>query len=291
AAPYEDLYGWKCRSPVFWSEVGDSQLTGPELIRDTNEKIIQIKNRLLTAHIHQKSYADRPFKIIARVSPVAYMLELHEELKGIHSTFHVSNLKKCLAEGDIIVLMNEIQLDDTLHMIEELVEVVDRENKELTVKVIALQDLNECFRTENKKVKQHYKELYDSIKLMRAKTIEKTTSLLDEIKNLKAQLKNNMKCVTVPAKTKKCLPLESVATLCEIVEEARVDKPLDSSLVSACPYTKHSQELLEYVIGTCLKDFNARDKKLASTLFLKKKVIFKEPCATSTLNTPTHPEQ
>nr|GEV24923.1 putative reverse transcriptase domain, ribonuclease H-like domain protein [Tanacetum cinerariifolium] len=61
----------------------------------------------------------------------AYTLELSEELKGIHSTFHVSNLKKCLVEGDIVLLMNEIQLDDNLHMIEEPVEVVDREVKRL----------------------------------------------------------------------------------------------------------------------------------------------------------------
>nr|GEZ20703.1 hypothetical protein [Tanacetum cinerariifolium] len=195
------------------------------------------------------------------------------------------------------------------------------QNKDSTVKVNALQDLNECFRTENEKVKQHYKELYDSIKLMRAKTIKKTTSLLDEIKNLKAQLKNKIKCVTVHAEKPKVLapgmyatdvkPIpprnrsnrevhldylkhlkESVATLHEILEEARVDKLLDSSLVYAFRYTKHSQELLEYVIYICLKDFNARDKKLASTPFTKKKqVTFKEPCETSTHNTPTHPKQ
>ncbi|GKE97644.1 putative reverse transcriptase domain-containing protein, partial [Tanacetum coccineum] len=62
AAPYEALYGWKYRLPVCWSEVGDSQLTGPELICDTTEKIIQIKNRLLTAHSLQKSYAHRRAK-------------------------------------------------------------------------------------------------------------------------------------------------------------------------------------------------------------------------------------
>ncbi|GJW37268.1 putative reverse transcriptase domain-containing protein, partial [Tanacetum coccineum] len=65
-------------------------------------------------------------KILAIVGLVAYTLELPEELKGIHSTFHVLNLKKCLEEGDVIVLMNGIQLDDKLHMIEEPVEVVDR---------------------------------------------------------------------------------------------------------------------------------------------------------------------
>ncbi|GJX50803.1 putative reverse transcriptase domain-containing protein [Tanacetum coccineum] len=125
-------------SHVCWSKVGDSQLTGPELIRDTTEKIVQIKNRLLTARSRQKSYADKRAKslefevgdmILARVGPVAYTLELPEELKGIHSTFHVSNLKRCLAEGNIVVPMDEIQLDDKLHMIEEPIEVVDREVK------------------------------------------------------------------------------------------------------------------------------------------------------------------
>ncbi|GKB61223.1 putative reverse transcriptase domain-containing protein [Tanacetum coccineum] len=72
-----------------------------------------------------------PFRILARVGPVDYTLELPEVLKGIHSTFHVLNLKKCLAEGNIIVPMDEIQLDDKLHMIEEPVEIVDREVKRL----------------------------------------------------------------------------------------------------------------------------------------------------------------
>ncbi|GJV67694.1 hypothetical protein Tco_1483203 [Tanacetum coccineum] len=72
-----------------------------------------------------------PFKILARVGPVAYTLEFPEELKGIHSTFHVSNLKKYLTKGDIVVPMVEIQLDDKLYMIEEPVEVVDREVKQL----------------------------------------------------------------------------------------------------------------------------------------------------------------
>ncbi|GJX40350.1 hypothetical protein Tco_0255340 [Tanacetum coccineum] len=147
------------------SEVGDSQLTGPELIRETTKKIVQIKNRLLTARSRQKSYADRrskplefevgdmvllkvspwkgvirfgkrgnlgpryigPFKILARVGLVAYTLELLEELKGIHNTFHVSNLKKCLADENLIISLDEIKLDDKLHFIKESVEIVDRE--------------------------------------------------------------------------------------------------------------------------------------------------------------------
>nr|GEV80923.1 hypothetical protein [Tanacetum cinerariifolium] len=141
----------------------------PELIRETTEKIVQIKNRLLATRSCQKTYADRrskplefevrdmvllkvslwkgavrfgkrgklspryirPFKILARVGLVACTLELPKELKGIHSTFHVLNPKKCLAEGDIVVLMDEIQLDDKLYMIEEPVKIVDREVKRL----------------------------------------------------------------------------------------------------------------------------------------------------------------
>ncbi|GKF54340.1 hypothetical protein Tco_0161250, partial [Tanacetum coccineum] len=85
---------------------------------------------------------------------------------------------------------------------------------------------------------------------------------------------------------------ESVETLCEIVEEAKVKRPLDRSIVSACRYTKHSQELLEYTIGTCQKDFNQRDKKHAPTpLIRKNQVTFKEQCDMSNSNTHKHVEQ
>nr|GEY51455.1 putative reverse transcriptase domain-containing protein [Tanacetum cinerariifolium] len=134
AAPFEALYGRKCRSPVCWSEVGDSQLTGPELIRETTEKIVQIKNQLLTARSRIIRFGKRgklslrhigPFKIIERIGPVAYKLELPEKLHGIHSTFHVSNLKKCLADENLVIPLEEVQLDDKLHFIEEPVEIMD----------------------------------------------------------------------------------------------------------------------------------------------------------------------
>ncbi|GKC43308.1 retrovirus-related pol polyprotein from transposon TNT 1-94, partial [Tanacetum coccineum] len=84
---------------------------------------------------------------------------------------------------------------------------------------------------------------------------------------------------------------ENVETLCEIVEDAKVEIPLGTSLASACRYTKHSQELLEYVIGTCPKDFSPRDKQNASTNSLRKKrVTFVEPCESSTHNTPPQVE-
>nr|GEW26855.1 putative reverse transcriptase domain-containing protein [Tanacetum cinerariifolium] len=151
------------------SEVGDSQLTGPELIRETNKKIVQIKNRLLTACSYQKSYADVrrrplefsvgdkvmlkvspwkgvirfgkhrklspryiwPFKILERVNPVAYKLELPRELQGIHKTFHVSNSKKCLSDESLIIPLDEVQLDDKLHFVKEPLEIMDREVKKL----------------------------------------------------------------------------------------------------------------------------------------------------------------
>ncbi|GJW79082.1 integrase, catalytic region, zinc finger, CCHC-type containing protein [Tanacetum coccineum] len=194
------------------------------------------------------------------------------------------------------------------------------QNKDLTAKLNALHDLNERFRADNAKVKQHYKELYDSIKITRAKTTDQNNSLLSEIKNLKAQLKDNSKRLTIPDSKPKVLapgrypidvePIpprlkknqevhlhyikhlkENVETLCEIVEESKVKRPLDTSLASACRYTKHSQELLEYVIGTCPTDFSPCDKQNSSTNSLRKKqVTFVEPCETSTHNTPPQVE-
>ncbi|GJR99004.1 hypothetical protein Tco_0271178 [Tanacetum coccineum] len=171
------------------------------------------------------------------------------------------------------------------------------QNKDLTAKLNALHDLNERFRAENAKVKQHYKELYDLIKIT-----------------------HNSKCVTIPGTKPKVLapgrypidvePIpprhknnrevhlhyikhlkENVETLCEIVEDAKVERPLDTSLASACCYTKHSQELLEYVIGTYPKDFSPSNKQNASTSSLRKKrVAFFKPCETSTHNTPPQVE-
>ncbi|GKB55983.1 hypothetical protein Tco_0912169 [Tanacetum coccineum] len=135
---------------------------------------------------------------------------------------------------------------------------------------------------------------FSNLEITRAKHIEHTTALLTDNENLKAQIHENLKCITMNSVKPRILapgryaidvepipPLnrnnrevhldylkhlkESIETFREIIEEAKVERPLDSSLAFACLYTKHSQELLEYVIGSCLKDFNQRDKNHAAT--------------------------
>ncbi|GJW83935.1 putative reverse transcriptase domain-containing protein [Tanacetum coccineum] len=125
------------------AEVRDSQLTGPEIIHETTEKIVQIKSRIQVARDHQKSYADvicfgkrgklnfryiGPFKILAKVGTIAYRLELPEQLSRVHSTFHVLNLKKCLSKETLAISLDEIQIDDKLHFIDERIKIMDRKD-------------------------------------------------------------------------------------------------------------------------------------------------------------------
>ncbi|GJZ31011.1 putative reverse transcriptase domain-containing protein [Tanacetum coccineum] len=169
AAPYEALYGRKCRSPVCWAEVGEAQLTGPKIFQETTEKIVLIKQRIQAAQDRQKSYAnlkrkpiefevgDRvmlkvspwkgvvrfskwgklnpryvgPFKVLAKVGKVAYRLELHQELSRVHHTFHVSNLKKCYTDEPLVMSLEEIHVDYKLQFVEEPVEIMEREIKRL----------------------------------------------------------------------------------------------------------------------------------------------------------------
>ncbi|GJV47612.1 putative reverse transcriptase domain-containing protein [Tanacetum coccineum] len=138
AAPFEALYGRKYRSPVCWVEVGDVQLTGREIICETTEKIVQIRQRLrkpLEFQVGKRGKLNpryiRPFKILKRVGPMAYKPELPQELRNVHNTFHVSNLKKCLSDESLVIPMKELRLDDKLNFVEEPVEIMDREVKQL----------------------------------------------------------------------------------------------------------------------------------------------------------------
>nr|GEW36168.1 putative reverse transcriptase domain-containing protein [Tanacetum cinerariifolium] len=127
AAPFEALYGRKCQSPICWAEVGDAQLTSLELIHETTEKIVQIKQRIQAAQDCQKSYA----KVLAKVGTIAYRLELPQQLSRVHSTFRVSNLKKCLSDKPLAISLNEIHIDEKLRFVEEPVDIMDREVKRL----------------------------------------------------------------------------------------------------------------------------------------------------------------
>ncbi|GJT31564.1 reverse transcriptase domain-containing protein [Tanacetum coccineum] len=106
-APFEALYGQKCRSPVCWAEVGDVQLTGPEIIHETTKNIVSFL-RLEGKQGKLNPRNIRPLKILKRVGLVAYTLELPEELSNVHSTFHVSNLKKCLSDESLIIPMKKL---------------------------------------------------------------------------------------------------------------------------------------------------------------------------------------
>ncbi|GJQ90541.1 hypothetical protein Tco_0001680 [Tanacetum coccineum] len=107
--------GWK-KSLVLWAEIGESSLTGPELVLDTTDKVSTIEGVALegrSALLKEGSLAPRyvrPFEILERIGPVAYRLRLPEELSGVHDTFHVSNLKKCLAGASLHVPLNEIKV-------------------------------------------------------------------------------------------------------------------------------------------------------------------------------------
>ncbi|GJW26303.1 putative reverse transcriptase domain-containing protein [Tanacetum coccineum] len=168
AAPFEALYGRKCRSPVCWAEVGDVQLTGPEIIHETTEKIVQIRQRLQAARDRQRSYANvrrkplefqvgdrvmlkvsprkgvirfgkrgklnpryiRPFKILDRVGPVPYTLELPDRLVLSTVIFNVL-IKEMLSDESLVILMKEIRFDDKLNFVEEPIEIMEREVKQL----------------------------------------------------------------------------------------------------------------------------------------------------------------
>nr|GEZ77251.1 hypothetical protein [Tanacetum cinerariifolium] len=136
--PFEEFYVRKCRLPVYWTEVGGAQILGPELIQETIEKIVQIKQRMQAARDRQKSYADlkrKPMefhvgdKVLERIGDVAYKLDLPEELSKVHNTLHVSNLKKCHADEPLAVSLDGLHFDDKLHFVEDLVEIVNCEVK------------------------------------------------------------------------------------------------------------------------------------------------------------------
>ncbi|GKB85819.1 putative reverse transcriptase domain-containing protein, partial [Tanacetum coccineum] len=175
-APFEALYGRKYRSSILQAEIGESSLIRPKLVHETIDKVVLIKENLKAARDHQKSYTDNrhkplefeagdhvllkvspwkgvihfgkkgklapryvgPFKILERIGPVAYRLRLPKELRSVHDTFHVSNLKKCLADANLHVPLDKIKINKTLCFFEEPVEIMDREVRSLKCSRISL---------------------------------------------------------------------------------------------------------------------------------------------------------
>ncbi|GJT09942.1 putative reverse transcriptase domain-containing protein [Tanacetum coccineum] len=176
ACTIQTFYRGYVAGPVFWAEIGESSLIGPELVQETTDKVVLIKEKLKAARDRQNSYADNrrkplefevgdrvmlkvspwkgvihfgkkgklalryvgPFEILEKIGPVTYRLRLPEELSGVHDTFYVSNLKKCLADASLHVPLDDIKIDKTLRFVEEPVEIMDREVKSLKRSKIAL---------------------------------------------------------------------------------------------------------------------------------------------------------
>nr|GEU88121.1 putative reverse transcriptase domain, ribonuclease H-like domain, aspartic peptidase domain protein [Tanacetum cinerariifolium] len=143
AAPYEALYGQKYRSPVCWAEVGEAQLTGPELIQEITKKIVLIKQRIQATQDRQKSYTDlkrKPIefevrdRVMLKVSPwkgVVRFAGTSPRVEQGPSYFHVANLKKCYADEPLVMPLEGIHVDDRLQFMGEPVEIMEREIKKL----------------------------------------------------------------------------------------------------------------------------------------------------------------
>ena len=174
-APYEALYGSKCRSPIGWFEKGETTLFGPDLVHQAMEKVKVIQQRLETAQSRHKSYADvrrrglefsigdwvflkvspmkgvmrfgkkgklspryiGPYKIIRRVGQVAYELELPQELSSVHPVFHVSMLRKCMGNPSHITPTEDVQVTGDLTYEEVPIAILDRQVRRLRNKEVA----------------------------------------------------------------------------------------------------------------------------------------------------------
>ncbi|GKC54416.1 putative reverse transcriptase domain-containing protein [Tanacetum coccineum] len=138
AAPFEALYGRKCRSPVCWAEVGQVQLTGPGMVQETTEKVIQIKQITQAARDRQKSYANlkrKPIefqvgdRVMLKVSPWKGVVRFGK--RGKLNPRYVGPFKKCYSDEPLAVPLEGLHVDDKLRFVEEPVEIMDREVKRL----------------------------------------------------------------------------------------------------------------------------------------------------------------
>ncbi|GJS18037.1 putative reverse transcriptase domain-containing protein [Tanacetum coccineum] len=180
-APFEALYGRKCWSLVLWAKIRESRLIGPELVQETTNKVVLIKEKLKAVRDHQKSYADnrhKPLKfevgdqVLLKVSPwkgvirfrkKAYRLTLPHELSSVHDTFCVSNLKKCLADANLHVPLDEIKVDKTFRFVDEPVEIMDCEIKSLKrskIPIVKVRWNSKCVHEFTWECEDHIKAKY-----------------------------------------------------------------------------------------------------------------------------------
>nr|GEY50306.1 reverse transcriptase domain-containing protein [Tanacetum cinerariifolium] len=204
---YYDLRNRKCHSPIMWTEVGEDQLIGPELVQDTSEKISLIKDRLKAARVVYFRKKEKlpprfvgPFKIIKKVGPVAYQLDLLEKLNDGHDTFHMSKLKKCLADPTLHVPLDEIQVDAKLNFMKVPIEISEREFKKLKrsriviIKILYHVDSDHfyenCGNRYNKKDKIQAKSKETEKK---TKSVEKSKVKPDKVKAKKIKKSKEIK--------------------------------------------------------------------------------------------------
>nr|CAE05068.2 OSJNBa0094P09.7 [Oryza sativa Japonica Group] len=173
-APYEALYGRKCRTPLLWDQVGESQVFGTDILREAEAKVRIIRDNLKVAQSRQKSYADNrrrdlefavddfvylrvtplrgvhrfqtkgklapryvgPFRIVARRGEVAYQLELPASLGNVHDVFHVSQLKKCLRVPSEQADSEQIEVREDLTYVERPVKILDAMERRTRNRVI-----------------------------------------------------------------------------------------------------------------------------------------------------------
>ncbi|KAL0537554.1 hypothetical protein IC582_026533 [Cucumis melo] len=174
--PFEALYGRCCRSLVCWGEVGEQSLLGPKLVQITNAAVQKIRVCMLTTQSRQKSYVDvqckdlefdvvdmvflkvapmkgvlrfekkgklsprfvGPFEILERIGPVAYRLALPPSFSSVHDVFHVSMLRKYVADPTHVVDFEPLQINENLSYEEQPIEILAREVKRLRNRGIAL---------------------------------------------------------------------------------------------------------------------------------------------------------
>jgi hypothetical protein len=186
-APFECLYGRKCRTPLGWSETGERQLFGPDMIQEAEEKVRIVRENLKIAQDRQKSYYDKkhremvyqpgdqaylrvtpmrgthrfgikgklapryigPFKVLARRGDVSYLLELPENLSKVHDVFHVSQLKKCFKDPGRTVDHESIDLQDDLKYKEYPVRILDEAERRTRNKSVKFLKVQWSHHSEN----------------------------------------------------------------------------------------------------------------------------------------------